>query len=183
VLRREYDVHVVWPAGRVPSRWTPPDETTRRIEYAGRQTADSAGLRALKEPAAAGEIRRIDAALLRRCRWRDEVVRATGSAREFLGHGIGFCLLVDGMVVSEAYACFWGRERLEIATITHPEHRGRGYAGAVCAHLIESCEGLGFATYWSCDAANRASCKLASKLGFADPQRYRLLVYRQRTAR
>ena len=180
-LRQEQDVMVVWTRHRLPPEWPAPDVIVARLEYRRRENGGNGrSLGHLRKAGGQVDLRRIDSALLRRCFWRDEVIRATGSEREFLNHGLGFCLVVNGQVVSEAYACFWGRERLEIATVTHPDHRGRGYAAAVCAHLIEACEGLGFSTYWSCDTANQPSRVLAEKLGFRDPQPYQLLVYRKR---
>jgi len=88
-------------------------------------------------------------------------------------------MLRDGQIVAEAYGCLWTRDRVEMAAITHPDHRGRGYATAVCAHLIDTCEAVGFETYWSCDAHNEASLKLATKRGYEGPRDYRMFRYAQ----
>ncbi|BET65948.1 hypothetical protein ASA1KI_08660 [Opitutales bacterium ASA1] len=178
-LRRDQFLHVVWPTGKPPKQ-PAPDHAVERIEF--RQRIDFAGARlreAQQRMPAGARVARIDAKLLERCLWREEAVLAAGSWSEFLLHGFGFCLLLGEQIVAEAYSCFWGLERVEIATITHGEHRGRGYAGVVCAHLIDACEKVGFSTYWSCDADNVASRRLAARLGFADPQDYRLLRYRR----
>jgi RimJ/RimL family protein N-acetyltransferase len=185
-LRREQTLHVVWSDNaRRPPHVPGGSEMIDRVEFRRRIDADRARLRAARAAlltAPRAEVRRIDEALLERCEWREEIARATGSLRDFLGHGIGFCLLVGDTVVSEAYASFWGIDRIEIATTTHPDHRRRGYAAAACAQLIETCEEIGFETYWSCDASNEPSLRLAHKLGYADPRSYRLLRYAQRAA-
>ncbi len=178
-LRRDQPLQVVWPDGR-PPRAPAPDRAVDRIEF--RERLDPAGSR-LREASArmpeGGSIARIDAHTIERCIWRDEVASAAGSVAEFLAHGIGFCLVLAGRIVAEAYSCFWGMDRVEVAVVTHAEHRGRGYAGVVCARLIEACEAIGFKSYWSCDAANGASVRLARRLGFTNPREYRLLYYPQ----
>lgn len=179
-LRREQALHVVWPSTRGRRPAVPAaDEVVRRIEFRERRGVGRARLSALQRVTDGGEIRRIDRAVFERCYWRDEIVRAIGSADEFLRHGIGVCLMRDGAVVAEAYGCFWGSERVELAAVTRPEFRGRGFAPAVCAALIEIFEDLGFQPYWSCDAKNAPSLRVAAKLGFEDPRSYRLLRYQR----
>ena len=178
-LRRTQALHVILPArgSRLPRR-PAPDEEVHRVEFYRRSDPERARVRAIQRASAElGEMRRIDAALFGRCAWRDEIVRLLGSEREFLMHGIGYALLVEGRIVAEAYGCLWTRHRVELAAMTHPESRGRGYATAVCAQLIDTCEAVGFETYWSCDAGNEASIRLATKLGYEDPRDYRLLRF------
>lgn len=180
-LRRAQSLHVVMPArpGRLPRR-PAPDEDVHRVEFSHREDPERVRVRGIQRSSAAlGEVRRIDPALFSRCMWREEIVRVLGSAEDFLMHGIGYCLLVEGRIVAEAYGCLWTRDRVELAATTHPEHRGRGYATAVCAHLIDTCEAVGFETYWSCDADNEASLKLAVKLGYDGAKDYRLLRFEQ----
>lgn len=178
-LRRSQTLHVVASSSgpRLPRR-PAPDEEVQRLEFSRRHDPERARVRAIQRTSASlGEVRRIDAALFGRCRWRDEIVRLMGSEREFHMHGIGYGLLVDGRVMAEAYGCLWTGERVELAVTTQPEARGRGYATAVCAHLIDTCEAVGFATYWSCDADNEPSVRLATKLGYEEPHAYRLLRF------
>lgn len=175
-LRRTQALLVIAPArgARLPRRPVP-DEEIHRVEFHRRFDPDRAHVRAIQRASAAlGEVRRIDAALFSRCTWRDEIVKLLGSAKEFLMHGIGYAMLVDGRIVAESYGCLWTRERVELAVTTLSESRGRGYATAVCAHLIDTCEAVGFETYWSCEAHNDASLRLAHKLGYDDPRDYRL---------
>lgn len=178
-LRRTQALHVVVPArgSRLPRRPVA-DEEVHRVEFFRRHDPDRTRVRAIQRASAAlGEVRRIDATLFSRCSWRDEIVQLLGSAQEFLMHGIGYAMLVDGRIVAEAYGCLWTRDRVELAATTLPESRGRGHATAVCAHLIDTCEAVGFETYWSCDAQNDASLRLATKLCYEDPRDYRLLRF------
>lgn len=180
-LRRMQSLHLVQPArgSRLPRRPLP-DAEVHRVEFSHRADPERIKVRGIQRSSAdLGEVRRIDAALFTRCHWRDEIVRLLGSAGDFLMHGIGYCLLVDGQIAAEAYGCLWTGDRVELAAVTHPDFRGRGYATAVCAHLIDTCEAVGFSTYWSCDADNDASLRLAVKLGYDDPRDYRLLRFEQ----
>lgn len=177
-LRRDQELHVVWAEEARLPRHPAPERSVPRLEFRQRLDATGACLRgALARLPAAGRLARIDRDLSTQCLWRDEAVRALGSLDAFLAHSLGYCLLLSGRVVAEAYACFWGLDRVEIAAITHPEHRGRGLGAVVCAQLIEACESIGFATYWNCDAGNEPSRRLAAKLGYVDPREYRLLRY------
>jgi predicted GNAT family acetyltransferase len=89
--------------------------------------------------------------------------------------------MVDEGIVAEAYAVIWSGERAEIATVTHPQHRGRGYATVLCASLIKACEGVDLSTYWNCDEDNGTSVRLATRLGYTDVQQYRLLHFERQS--
>lgn len=178
-LRRTQTLQVVVPAlgARLPRRPAPDDEV-HRVEFCRRPDQGRVNVRAIQRASASlGEVRRIDAALFNRCSQRDEIVHLLGSAREFLMHGIGYALLVDGRIVAEACGCLWTRDRVELAVTTQAEYRGRGYATAVCAHLIDTCEAVGCQAYWSCDAHDDGSLRLAARLGYDDPREYRLLRF------
>jgi GNAT superfamily N-acetyltransferase len=178
-LSRTETLEVVAPAGamRLPRR-PAPDGEVQRVEFFRRLDEGRAKVRAIQRASASlGEVRRIDAALFNRGSGRDEIVRLLGSAREFLMHGIGYALLVDGQIVAEAYGCLWTRDRVELVVTTQAGHRGRGYATAVCAHLIDTCEAVGVGTYWSCEAHDDASLRLAVKLDYAAPRDFRLLRF------
>jgi RimJ/RimL family protein N-acetyltransferase len=179
-LRFDQPLDVVWPAGRAVVPHGPkPAEIVARVEFRRRRNRSETHLEKLATAPRGAEVLRIDSRVMRRCLWRDDVLRATGSTSEFLGHGLGFCLEVGKAIVAEAYAVIWSEDRAEIATVTHPEHRGRGHATVLCASLIQACEAVGLKTYWNCDARNEASVRLATRLGYIDPHEYRLLRYPQ----
>jgi RimJ/RimL family protein N-acetyltransferase len=178
-VRSQQAVDVVWPAGSVRLPHGPaPDEVVARLEFRRRQSRGQAHLDTLAAGAPHTEVCKIDSRMMGRCLWRNDVLRATGSTSEFLGHGLGFCLMMEEEIVAEAYAVIWNGDRAEIATVTHPAHRGRGFATVLCASLIKACEGVGLKTYWNCDADNLTSVRLAIRLGFDDVHPYRLLRFK-----
>lgn len=177
-FRRQQSLDVVWPAKplRLPQR-PAPDACHERLEFRRRRDRQPGHLDTLAAAAPQAEVCRIDSRTIHRCLWREDVLRATGSTSEFLAHGLGFCLRVGQAIVAEAYAVIWDEPRAEIATVTHPDHRGRGFATVLCAALIKACEDVGLDTYWNCDADNAPSVRLAHRLGYDDLHLYRLLRY------
>ena len=119
----------------------------------------------------------IDAELLKRCEWREEMKFYCGSSDNFLKHGIGICLLKEDQIIVEAYASSLGKTRAEIGAITWEIYRGRGYAPIACAYLIEIVEQRGYQAYWSCDADHKASIRVAQKLGFLQARAYKIYEY------
>lgn len=177
-LRAEHSLDVVWPPGPVKlPHGLAPDDVPARLEFRRRENRSPTHLDTLAAAAPHADVCKITSRLMDRCLWRQDVLRATGSTSEFLGHGLGFCLMIEEAIIAEAYAVIWSDERAEIATVTHPEHRGKGYATVLCASLIKACEGVGLSTYWNCDADNLASVRLAARLGYDDLYPYRLLRY------
>ena len=111
--------------------------------------------------------------LLEQCRWKAEVLADCGSLERFLEIGFGLCGVMDGLVMSEAYASIPGDRAYEIGAIVHPEFRRRGLAYATCAALIDECRRRGYDTVWSCHRSNEASARLARKLGYRRQRSYR----------
>ena len=111
--------------------------------------------------------------LLGQCLWKGEVLADCGSLERFLDIGFGVCGVIDGRVVSEAYASIPGDRAYEIGPIVHPEFRRRGLAYATCAALIDECRRREYETIWSCDRSNEPSARLARKLGYQRERPYR----------
>jgi len=105
-------------------------------------------------------IRQVDAELDPYFRWFWD------SPAEFLRDGVGFALLVGERVVSVAYSVFPVRGSVEIAVATRRTFRGRGYALAAAAYLVDDCLRGKRIPCWSTDAANEPACRLAECLGF-----------------
>ena len=123
------------------------------------------------------EIRPIDANLLNRCEWRDDMAFYCGSLENFLHNGLGICLMHGDEIIVETYASALGVPYAEIGAITHEPYRGRSYAPIAVAFLIEALELCGFHAYWSCDTDNSASVRVARKLGFRIERTYEILEY------
>ena len=118
-------------------------------------------------------------------RWAIEAhpERVFGDLHRFFIHGLGFCLIRDETILAEAYAAFWGKGQVEIAVVTHRQHRRSGHGLRVAIELIEACEAMGFETYWSCNRENHASMKMARKLGYQTQVGYELVEYRALSTR
>ena len=80
-------------------------------------------------------------------------------------------------ILVEAYISSFGETQAEIGAVTPETYRGRGYAPIACAYLIRICEWRGYGAYWSCDVDNKASIRVAEKLGFRQERVYQVLEY------
>ncbi len=176
-LRRTDPVWLVWPATislRLVSQVT---HIAQRLEFydcdpRSRVLAD------LRRRLPDGfEIRPIDRHLFEQCEWRSDMEFYCGSVDNFLANGIGLCLMRGSEIIVEAYVSSLGETRAEIGAVTREAYRGRGYAPITCAYLIQTCERRGYRAYWSCDADNRASVRVAHKLGFRQNKPYQILEY------
>jgi GNAT superfamily N-acetyltransferase len=123
------------------------------------------------------EIRPIDRALLERCEWRSDMEFFCGSLDNFLVNGVGLCMMRGEDIIVEAYASSLGEKRAAIGAVTREAYRGRGYAPIACAYLIQVLEQRGYGAYWSCDADNPASIRVAHKLGFRQDKAYQIFEY------
>jgi RimJ/RimL family protein N-acetyltransferase len=112
-------------------------------------------------------------AVLEQCLWKEEVLADCGTLQRFLDIGFGVCGMMNGLVVSEAYASVPGDRAYEIGAIVRPEFRRRGLAYATCAVLIDECRRRKYETIWSCHRVNEASARLARKLGYRRERPYR----------
>ena len=122
-------------------------------------------------------IRRVDKELVDRCLWTDELRCVFGNLARYLEVSLGFCLMKEAQILSEAHAFFWGDDFVEVGAITDETHRGLGYAPVAAAHLIRACEQRGYGTYWGCEIDHTPSVSVARKLGYPDPRPYTLKVY------
>ena len=178
-FRRLGEVRLVWPH---ESSIHPPEiesaTIAKRFEFS--ETDPDTLSRLRSQLPASFSMRAIDAQLLQRCEWRDDMVFYTGSTENFLAHGIGLCMMQGDEILVEAYAADFGKSLAEIGAITHESYRGRGYAPIACAYLVDACQQRAYQAYWSCDADNKASIRAAQKLGFKKTNSYQIYEYTQR---
>jgi RimJ/RimL family protein N-acetyltransferase len=176
VMREFEEIRLVWP--HETSLYPPEIESASIEERFEFSETDSDTLSRLRSQLPTGcLIRAIDAQLLQRCEWHDDMVFYTGSTENFLAHGIGLCLMQGDEILVEVYASALGKTRAEIGAITRENYRGRSYAQIACAYLIEACQQRGYQAYWSCDADNTASMRVAQKLGFQKTNSYQIFKY------
>jgi len=181
---------LIWPNATSSPPVTPPATVvTRRLGFSDCDP-DSALLAGWRRRLPDGfAIRPIDRELLARCEWRSDMEFYCGSVDSFLVNNFGLCLMrsggstagVDGTpvaeIITEAYASSLGDTHAEIGAVTREAHRGHGYAPVACAYLIAECARRGYQAYWSCDADNPPSARVARKLGFRHEQAYLILEY------
>lgn len=84
----------------------------------------------------------------------------------FLEQGVGFCVVVEGKVVSIAFSWFIGNGKVEIGVNTLPAFRKKGLARIVSQQMISYCIEHGLEPVWSCVKENISSQRLALSLGF-----------------
>jgi L-amino acid N-acyltransferase YncA len=123
------------------------------------------------------ELLLIDATWFARCRYGEYYTAYFGSAERTLEKGLGYCLVKEQELLSEAFAADAALGMIEIGAITGEAYRGRGYATVTCARLIQECEARGYRTYWNCAKDNVASAGLARKLGYQTEKEFRYIVY------
>jgi RimJ/RimL family protein N-acetyltransferase len=177
-VRKRGPVWIVWPDGNALQ---PPAaegmQIISRLEFLD-YDPESAVLAEWRRRLPAGfSICPIDRSLLKRCEWREEMEFYCGSLDNFLANGLGLCLTQGDEIIVEAYASAFGQEKAEIGAITHERYRGRGFAAVACAYLMEACTRRGYRAYWSCDADNLASLRVARKLGFRHVRAYKIFDY------
>lgn len=177
LLRREGDVLVgllpddprmaLLPAGNDYDGWT--------LEFFDRAGVDLNEI--VTTLPASCALRRVDRELANRSESLAGWCAHFGGVDAFLQHNLGFCLLQDDVIVSEATAGPEVNGLFEMGVSTHPDHRGKGYATRVCAATIAACEAAGHTTYWNCAKQNTASAAIARKLGYRTLREYRLLAW------
>lgn len=159
-------------------RRPPADQAVERLEFYDYDPC-SAVLADLRQRLPASfELCPIDRQLIERCEWRSDMEFYCGSLDNFVVNGLGLCMRQGDAIIVEAYVSSFGGTQAEIGAVTRAPYRGHGYAPIACAYLIEACEQRGYHAYWSCDADNMASIRVARKLGFRQEQAYQVLEYR-----
>jgi RimJ/RimL family protein N-acetyltransferase len=66
---------------------------------------------------------------------------------------------------------------IELGVETSETCRRCGFATVTCAHLIHTCEAMGYETFWNTATQNAASIALARKLGYQREQLHRVLAW------
>lgn len=177
-FRQSGDLWLVWPPTETAHLVAPEAGCViRRLEFFDLDAGSQALADLRRRLPAACQIRPIDRQLLERCEWRADMEFFCGSVDSFLANGIGLCMMQGDEIIVEAYASSLGEALAEIGAVTREAHRGHGYAPVTCAYLVQACEQRGYGAYWSCDADNRASIRVAQKLGFRQTNAYEILEY------
>ncbi|MEE9518185.1 MAG: GNAT family N-acetyltransferase [Candidatus Adiutricales bacterium] len=92
------------------------------------------------------------------------------SIDDFLGRGIGYCILHQNKIISAATSMAQSSKAIDIEIETVPDFRKRNLGSVVGAKLLSHCLGKGIEPHWV--AANAISEKLALKLGYIRRESY-----------
>jgi GNAT superfamily N-acetyltransferase len=96
------------------------------------------------------------------------------SITDFLDRGMGYCIVHRNKIVSCAMSMARSRQAIDIDIVTMPDHRKQGLATVAAARLVLRCLEAGIEPRWL--AANRASERLAIKLGYLEGESYETLA-------
>jgi hypothetical protein len=116
------------------------------------------------------------ASLIERSNWDlDRQGLGLQSLRDFLSHGIGFCVMKGEERVCEVTS--WARchKGVEVNVGTSREYQRMGLATACCARFAVACIDKGLVPHWS-TTANPKSDRLAEKLGYVATGSYEVLA-------
>jgi RimJ/RimL family protein N-acetyltransferase len=90
--------------------------------------------------------------------------------------GFGWGAFVDGKLASVACSFFVGKRYEDIGLVTEPEQRSRGLSTACAAAVCGDIRARGRLPSWTTSTDNRASLRVAERLGFVFQRRDRLFV-------
>ncbi|MEM7536055.1 MAG: GNAT family N-acetyltransferase [Chloroflexota bacterium] len=121
------------------------------------------------------EVRRMDRDLIMRSEWGPDDVAYAGGLDQWEAKCIGYCLLRDDKIMSEATVGPGALGLREPGVFTQEAHRGNGYGTIVMAHLVQEIEAMGEQTFWNCTESNVASASIARKLGYRVEKSYKLV--------
>lgn len=128
------------------------------------------------------EIVEIDATLLPRTEWAEDILHAFGSADRWEELGVGRAVVSGDELLAECLAGPRVRGLLEMGVITREASRGHGYGTLVSRLVAEACEAGGDRVWWNANADNAPSIAIARRIGFRRERRYELVALRAPSA-
>jgi RimJ/RimL family protein N-acetyltransferase len=176
-LRAYQDVVIcAWPNDHLNSILpAAPDYVGMAIDFAERSPA--VDLSQLAVPPSGYHLRRIDEEIVPLLEGFDYYVSMFGGVEQALQNTIGYCLMQDATVVSEAVAGPLTRGVAEIGMGTGKVHRRKGFATLTSARVIQECEALGYQAFWNTAQHNEASIALAKRLGFVTERPFNVFAW------
>lgn len=93
------------------------------------------------------------------------------SAAALLSEGIAAAAIVGDEIVAMAHTAAQSAAYADIGVATLPPWRGRGFATAAAALVVQQVQATGKTPTWSTGATNAASLKVAATLGFVETTR------------
>lgn len=99
------------------------------------------------------------------------------TVEDFKETGFGFSLVRNEAVTSWCLTVYAAGRDVELGLATAPRYRDRGYATLTAAACAELGVARGFKLHWHCDDENLPSIRVAEKVGFSNPTRYKVHTY------
>ncbi len=104
------------------------------------------------------------------------VIKTWGGATGGAASGTAWGAFVDGMLASLACTFFMGTGYEDLGVVTEPGYRGRGLSAACASALCQDVLSRGKHVSWNTSPDNRASIRVAEKVGFRFARNDRLWV-------
>jgi len=119
------------------------------------------------------EIKMMDLEFIRKLWEKEHFIELSDfdSAEDFVLRGIGYYLEKDNKILGAAYSSLVCSRGIEVSIFIREDYRRKGIATALAGHLLNWCLKNNTQVNW--DAANKESCQLALKMGFAYAKTYR----------
>jgi len=96
----------------------------------------------------------------------DDILMHWSSFDNFLAKGLGYCCLIDRKIVGACFSALVTGKNQSIQIYTEEGFRKQGIAEHLCKIFIQDCLEKDFNPTWETQTFNKASSKLAEKLGF-----------------
>jgi RimJ/RimL family protein N-acetyltransferase len=119
----------------------------------------------------------IDRTWVMQTEWGPGDVALWGGLDTWEARCLGYCLVRDGRVLSEAMVGPPVLGLREMGVFTRETARGQRYGTLAAARTILAVEALGGRTYWNCAKQNLPSVAMAYRLGYTRMREYRCLVW------
>jgi GNAT superfamily N-acetyltransferase len=104
------------------------------------------------------------------------LARTWGGPAGLAASGCAWGAFAEGRLAALACTCFVGDRFEDLGVATEPSYRGLGLSAACSAALCEDIRARGRTPSWTTSPDNRASIRVAEKLGFASRRRSTLYV-------
>jgi RimJ/RimL family protein N-acetyltransferase len=96
-----------------------------------------------------------------------EIQKMWTSIERFIEYGFGFSLVAKNKIVCWCTAEYLSEGKCGIGIETIPQYRNRGLATLTASVFIEYCRINGINPFWECNLDNKASRRVAEKIGFS----------------
>lgn len=94
------------------------------------------------------------------------------SIARFMTHGFGYAFVIRGKIVSWCTSEYMSKRQCGIGIETLRGYQNRGLATILTSAFVERCQQNNIEPRWECSVDNRASKRVAAKVGFVQARTY-----------